>query len=122
MPRIAVATDRTSAAQRRRVRLWSGVEVLLIVAAAYQLPRLGMTGAVMPAIAIIVGAHFLPLARGLGVRFYLITGSALIALGIAAFAVPPGTIRILFTGWGAAAILWASAARLAHRATGATMA
>lgn len=98
----------------RLVGIWSAVEGVAIFVTANVLINLHRPTALMPAIAIIVGLHFLPLARGIPVRLYYATGAALIALGLAALSLPPFG-RALVTGLGAALIMWTSAIVLLRR-------
>ena len=100
---------------RRTVALWSSIEVILIVVAIKLLGSSGHNDAIMPVIAIIVGAHFLPLARGLSVRSYYWTGGAIMAMGVLAF-ILTGSARVEVTGWVTAVILWVSAVAVAFRA------
>lgn len=68
-----------------------------------------------PIMAIIVGLHFLPLARLFGVTFYYAVGTLLCLLGIIALLAVPVTVpladramlgRSLLVGFGSAVILW----------------
>jgi len=96
----------------RLVGIWSGVEGVAMVLAASFLINAHHRDAMMPVFAIIVGAHFLPLARGVPVRIYYLTGGALIAVGLAGLLAPPHLP--LFVGLSAAAILWTSAVMVAR--------
>ena len=96
----------------RLVGIWSGVEGVAIVVATNLLIKANHRDALMPVFAIIVGAHFLPLARGIPMRIYYLTAGALIAVGLAGLLAPPHLP--LFIGLSAAAILWASAVMLAR--------
>jgi len=95
----------------RAVGLWSAVEGIAILAAINLLPRFGAAAAIPSAIAIIVGLHFLPLARALSRPLYYATGAAQVALGAASLLVLP-PLRLPLLGAGAALVLWASAAAL----------
>jgi len=98
----------------RLVGIWSGIEGVAMFVAANVLIATHHREALMPAFAIIVGAHFLPLARGIPVRLYYLTGAALVAVGIAGLLAP---LQVpLFVGASAAVILWASAIALARGA------
>lgn len=77
-----------------------------------------------PIMAIIVGLHFLPLARLFGVTLYYGVGVLLCLLGIIALLVVPETVtlaaremlgRSLLVGFGAAVILWATGLTLWRR-------
>jgi hypothetical protein len=98
----------------RLVGIWSGIEGVAMFVAANVLIATHHREALMPAFAIIVGAHFLPLARGIPVRLYYLSGTALVAVGIAGLLAP---LQVpLFVGASAAVILWASAIALARGA------
>jgi hypothetical protein len=108
-------TDGRGANIGRLVGIWSAVEGVAILLAVNLCRNLGAPDAVIPAIAIIVGLHFFPLARGIPVRLYYLTGTAMVAVGAAALLVPmPG--RLLATGLGCAAVLWLSCGVLVLRA------
>jgi hypothetical protein len=82
-----------------------GVAILVTVNA---LNWLGLPGYAACGIAIIVGLHFVPLARALPyAAVYNYTAAALVSLGLAGCFVPQ-TTRDLFVGVGAACILWAT--------------
>lgn len=100
---------------RRIVALWSGVEAVAIVLAIVFLQRTGNVDAIAPVMAIIVGAHMLPIAHSLQTRFQYFTGFALMAVGLAAFAFA-GAERAVFAGLACAPVLWASVAWLGFRA------
>ncbi|MGN6376550.1 MAG: hypothetical protein ACTHMG_13500 [Sphingomonas sp.] len=103
------ATARDIGRQARKLILrWSLIEVAGIVAASSLIHGPERTGELFAAVAMIVGLHFLPLARGIPVRIYYLTGAALIALGAGAMLLPASE-RPLAVGAGAAAILWATA-------------
>jgi hypothetical protein len=70
---------------------------------------------VFPAIVIIVGLHFLPLARGLPRPSYYATGAALIFTGLAALLLRAEQ-RPMTVGMSAALILWATSVPLILRA------
>lgn len=95
----------------RLVGIWTGIEGVAIFLAANVLINLHRPDAVMPAIAIIVGLHFLPLAKGIPVRLYYATGAALVAIGAVALVAPPWHLP-LATGASAALVLWLSSAAL----------
>lgn len=99
----------------RLVGIWSAVEGVAIFVAANVCMNIGAQDAVAPVIAIVVGLHFLPLARGIPLPLYYATGVALVALGLAALLLP-GPERVGVTGLGAAAILWASCVLLVRQA------
>lgn len=99
----------------RLIGIWSAVEGTAIFVAINVLLRLDMAPEIPPVIAILVGFHFLPLAREIPVRFYYATGLALIAVGVLGLMTPTTDISRLALGFAAAIILWASAVGLALR-------
>ena len=92
----------------RIVGVATAVEGIAIFVTANILINLHLPTLLMPAIAIIVGLHFLPLARGIPAPLYYRTGGALIAVGLAAMLLSPPN-RAIATGVAAALVLWASA-------------
>ncbi len=99
----------------RVVSIWSAVEGVAMFLAANILINLHLSGLLMPVFAVIVGLHFLPLARGFPAPLYYATGAALILAGLAAMMLPE-PIRPLATGLAAAIILWISAILDVNRA------
>lgn len=87
---------------------WSAIEGVAIGVAVVLLSIVHRTDAILPAVAVIVGLHFLPLARGFPERLYYGTGAGLVLLGVAGLAWPAET-RPLVIGFGAALIVWISA-------------
>ncbi len=102
------------AAAWKAVSLWGGIELAAIVVVAALLVRFGAHAAVMPAVAIIVGLHFLPLASSIGVPLYRATAAGLIVAGAIAL-VLPAPMRPAAVGISAAAILWSSCAAILVR-------
>jgi FtsH-binding integral membrane protein len=92
-----------------RVVMWASAgEGIAIVAAVNALNWVGLPDYAICALAVIVGLHFVPLARGIpNARFYNITAVALVALGVAGCVIPPAQ-RGLVVGTVAAMILWAT--------------
>jgi len=99
--------------QRRRdrvVTIASAAEGIAILVAVNVLANIGLRSQTTPVIAIIVGLHFLPIARWLPARTYYLTAGLLIALGLAGLAIGSAPIRIIAVSTGAATILWTTAA------------
>ena len=113
-----VAADAVDQARRNRLVAWaSGAEGLaLFVVAGVVLPSTGHRDATVSAIALIVGAHFVPLARGLPAPTYYVTAVALVALGLAGFGISDVNARITTVSAGAAIVLWLTAATVLRRA------
>ena len=98
----------------RLVGIWSGIEGAAMFVAANVLISTHHQRALMPVFAVIVGVHFLPLARGIPLQVYYVTGGALIAVGLIGLLGFPHVP--LFVGGASAVILWVSAATLARGA------
>lgn len=117
-PRIA--TDAVAQARRNRLVAWaSGAEGLAIfLVAGVVLPSTGHRDATVSAIALIVGAHFVPLARGLSAPAYYVTAVALVGLGLAGFGIADLDARITIVSAGAAIVLWLTVVAVLRRAAG----
>ena len=112
-----VGTHRQGAHVNRLVGMWSAIEGVAIGVSVLVLGALHLPQAILPVIAVIVGLHFLPLARHIPVRLYYATGAALAAVGGVGLAVPVAA-RPWWVGLGAAVVLWTTAVALARGATG----
>jgi hypothetical protein len=107
-----VAEEASPLEQKRRGR-WVGIasaaEGIAIFVAVNVLINLGRRDLTAPAVAAIVGLHFLPLAKGLPAPRYYVTAASLLALAAAGgFAPDPGS-DALAVCLAAAAILWLTA-------------
>jgi hypothetical protein len=107
------ATPEQARRTRRLVGIWSGVEFIAIAIASGVLVWRRMPGEILPAIAIVVGLHFIPLARGLPMPPYYATAAGLGAIGLMSFFLPK-QLAWAVCGLGGAAIfcataVWASA-------------
>jgi hypothetical protein len=115
---IAGAVRRDLAAPRARraathrglatVGVASAAEGVAMLVTVNVLNWLGLPSYALCGIAVIVGLHFVPLARALpygGVYHY--TAAALVAVGLAGCLLPE-TGRNLFVGVGAACVIWAT--------------
>ena len=104
------AEDFSSAAERARrgrlVGIASGIEGLAIFLAINVLANVGKRDFAVPVIAIIVGLHFFPQARWLPARLYYLTGTFLVALGLAGLRLSDTAVRLLTVSIGAACVLW----------------
>ena len=92
--------------QGRLVGIASAVEGVLIFLAVNVFVNLKRPDLIAPAAAIIVGLHFLPLARWLPARLYYATAALLAAAGIGGLLVPDTRQRIAAISLAAAAVLW----------------
>ena len=112
--------DPVAAAKGKRAGMWFGiifgVECLLICLSAILMVSLGLSIWIPIVVAVIVGLHFLPLARVFEVPLYYWTGALSVLGMLACSLIPdPGT-RLLSAGLVMAAILWATALLLLLRA------
>lgn len=93
-------------------------QVVLILVAVFGLTRLGVPEFIAPAVAVVVGLHFLLLARAFAVPLYLPTGLALVVIGgLGAVLAGLGAavaVVLAVVGLGAALTLWATSLRLAR--------
>jgi hypothetical protein len=85
------------------------VEIAAIALVANLLPRFGLSHAVTPAIAIVVGLHFIPLARGIPFAGYYWTAAGVTAIGIIALFLP-APFHIAVAAFGSALVLWLTVA------------
>ena len=94
----------------RTVMIWSFVEGLAIFAGVNVLGNIGHAEWTLPLIAVIVGLHFFPLAIGLRVPLYGLTGLGLIGVAAAGVAlVPFGKVQDAAIGLGCASVLYLTA-------------
>jgi hypothetical protein len=94
------------------------VESALIAFAAVALDSAGRALLIPVAVALIVGVHFLPLARVFRLPFYYLTGVLCVACALASLAIPVESVRLLVLGLAIAVVLWASALVVLLRYTG----
>jgi len=115
--RAGQTTDAPDARRHRGrvVGIASAVEGVAILVAVNVLANTGRQDLIAPVVAIIVGLHFLPLARFLPAPIYYLTGALLVVVGLAGTAVDDPTSRILTVCIGAATILWLSCAIVLRR-------
>jgi hypothetical protein len=117
---VAVVALRTPPGRVRRGRgsgnpgrdfLWVNIaQAVLILVAAIAFGRAGHPEFIAPAICLVVGLHFLPLARIFGIPLYWSTGAVLVAIAVVGFvlvAADVSTDGVLVTvGLAAAVTLW----------------
>ena len=108
--RMRVAPESITEDQRKRrgriVGIASGVEGLVIFVVVNILSNTGAQAWTAPAIAIVVGLHFLPLARWLPARLYYATSGALVIIGLVGICVSDPLLRIQLVCPSAACVLW----------------
>jgi hypothetical protein len=113
-------TDPEEESRRGRlVGIASGIEGVLILLAVNVLQNVGKRDFVAPAVAIIIGLHFIPLARWLPAPFYYGTALLLVAAGGIGCLVQDSHERLLLVSFASATVLWLTAigVLLAVRAT-----
>jgi hypothetical protein len=99
-------SDRDGKRIGRLVGIASGVEGVAILVAVNVLANTGTQDYTAPAISIIVGLHFLPLARWLHVKLYYATAVAFIGLGIVGIWISGPVLRLEVVCSGSACALW----------------
>jgi hypothetical protein len=99
----------------RLIGIWSGIEAAGILVAVNVLAGVGRERLVVPAVAVIVGLHFFPLARGIPAPAYGVLGWALVVLGAGAMLLP-GAYPAPVAAFGAAILLWVTCVALVRRA------
>lgn len=104
--RAAEPETEESKRRDRLVGIASAAEGVAIFVVANALVNIGRRDEIAPALALIVGLHFLPLARWLPARPYYVTAATLLALGLAGFLIPSPGWRLALVSAGAASTLW----------------
>jgi hypothetical protein len=98
--------DAAERKHRSRTVGWAaGLEAVAIVVAVNLLNRNNLGAYLFPAIAVIVGLHFLPLAKLLPVKIYYLSAALLVAVGVAGLAVNAAD-RPFVVGVSSAIVLW----------------
>ncbi|WP_447764700.1 hypothetical protein [Sphingopyxis panaciterrae] len=100
----------------RLILTWDLVELAAIILVVHLLVRFGVGWATTPAIAIIVGLHFIPLARAIPFSGYYWTAAGVTAAGVIALFLPP-PLHIAVATFGSAVALWLTTAVLLVRAS-----
>lgn len=105
----AIAQTPESLRMSRVFNLVNAGQWVVIVIAAFVLSRTGYTRWILPVVILIIGLHFLPLARLFAYRPHYLTGAALVLLAcVYPFATPDGPANAV-GALGAGLILWISA-------------
>jgi len=94
----------------RVIGIASGMEGAAILVAVIVLANTGRQDYAAPVIAMIVGLHFVPIARGLRAKVYHLPVGLLVAIGAIGIAVPDVRTRLLVVCLGAASALWLTSA------------
>jgi hypothetical protein len=110
------AADSAEEARRGRLVGWaSAAEGIAIFIAANVLVNTGHRDAIAPTVALVVGAHFVPLARGLPAPAYYLTAGALVGLGVIGLTIGDLPTRLTLVSAGAAGVLWLTALSALYR-------
>jgi hypothetical protein len=109
LPKFSGAETPEKKQKMRAFAVVNVVEWLAIFGTINLLRNLHLDAWIVSAIVLIVGAHFLPLARIFGARQHVVTGTAMM-LCAAVAVVLPGSVRDVVECVVAGLILWASAA------------
>ncbi|MFL6428477.1 MAG: hypothetical protein ACJ71S_09570 [Acidobacteriaceae bacterium] len=115
LPKLSAAETPEKRERMRAFAVVNVVEWVAIFGTINLLRNLHLDAWIVSAIALIVGAHFLPLARIFGARQHVVTGTALM-LCAAVAVVLPWSVRDVVECVGAGLILWASAAAALYTA------
>ncbi len=102
----ATLSPREQSRRRRLVGIASGAEGVLLFVSANILLNTGDSSFIAPVAAIIVGLHFLPLARWMPAPLYYFSAALLVALGLVGFMIAGTEQRGLLVCLGAAGVLW----------------
>ena len=103
----------------RLVGIASATEGIAIFLAVNVLINMGWRDFIAPVIAIIVGLHFLPLARALPARLYYVTCALMVSVGLAGFMIAAAQQRLVIVTIGAAVVLWLTSSAVAWFGTAA---
>ena len=90
---------------RALVLRWSAIEIIAIIIATQVLVALHRPDAIFAAVALIVGLHFLPLARGVPARVYYGTAIAFVLASAGGMFLPRDQ-HAPAIGWAGSVILW----------------
>jgi hypothetical protein len=90
----------------------NAVQWTLVFLATTLLPRFGLGWLIVPAIVIIVGLHFFPLARLFDLHLYYATGIALVGWAVVIALASRTTLVPMITAVGTGTLLWVTAAIL----------
>ena len=94
----------------RVIGIASAIEGAAIVAAVVVMSKFGQREMLPPVIAIIIGLHFVPIARGLRANVYYLPVALLVALGATGFALSDLRQRLSVVYVGTACVLWLTSA------------
>jgi hypothetical protein len=99
----------------RVVGIASAIEGAAILAAVLVMVKFHRQDLSAPVIAILIGLHFVPIARGLHAKIYYLPFGVLITLGALGFALPDHRQRASVVYVGTACALWLTAAAVLRK-------
>lgn len=112
---VAVPESQSMQDRRRRFGRVMAFEWVPILLTVVVLGCIGHPELIMPAIAVIVGVHFIPLAKLFDVPLYYWTGGSLVLIAVVSFAIGDQVLRQVITGLGCGLSLWLTSAVLLFR-------
>jgi len=117
VPTTPATTSQSQSIQPRRSRFGIVLtfEWVPIFLAAFILGRMGHTELILPAIAVVVGLHFIPLAMLFDFPLYYWTGGTFVLVAVASFAIGDPALRQAITCLGCGLSLWLTSAVLLFR-------
>jgi tetrahydromethanopterin S-methyltransferase subunit G len=92
----------------RLVGIASGAEGIIIFVVVNILANIGKSDLLSPIIAIIVGLHFIPLARWIPAKLYYYTALLLVVVGTFGLIIFDSILRLKIVCFGSALTLWAT--------------
>lgn len=105
--KLPAADERDNKRIGRLIGIWSAVEGVAIFIAVNVLGHFNVSHFIVPAIGVIVGLHFIPLARGMPRPLYYQTGIAMVVCSALAVFLPQPWPAAA-TGFACAVILWST--------------
>jgi hypothetical protein len=107
---LTIGRGRYRPVDRRLLRFTIAGEIIALWIMGAALGHWNQPGLLLPGLAIIVGLHFFPMARAVGISAYNVTASAMTVAGIGSLAVTEPS-RTALLGLGCAIILWLTIAQ-----------
>jgi hypothetical protein len=118
LPSSSADLERSKAYQRS-FRLVVGIEWGLSSIAVFALARIGRFDLIPQVLGVIIGLHFLPLARIFRAPIYYWTASLLVVSEISSLLIPRGYDRNIFSCAAVGIILWATSIAILYRTSAA---
>jgi hypothetical protein len=109
---VVVPESQSIQDRRRRFGRVMAFEWVPILLTGVVLGRISHPELILPAIAVIVGVHFIPLAKLFNVPLYYWTGGSFVLIAVVSFAIGDQVLRQAITGLGCGLTLWLTSAVL----------